>query len=341
MSTAILASGTGTNAMNGDFSGFSPKWADFPAYIIGITEDIWEGRAVRSLDESYTRDVIVRTPAGITRGNEAVKNATMATLCECPDRQLYGEDVIWSGDAETGYLSSHRLVTTGTHTGHGFFGPPTGKSFTIRVIADCAAKEDAIYDEWLVRDNGGIVRQLGFEPAEFARRLIEREGGSETASKPFSPDRDVEGLYHGRGNANEWGERYAGILRDIMGTAFDAIRRSYDRACQVEYAGAVSGVSHAAVEGFWLGLRSAFPSATFAIHHQIGRDDPMMSPRSAIRWSLTGKHDGWGMFGPPTGAPVHVMGISHAEFGPWGLRRECALVDEVAIWKQIHLHTGG
>jgi hypothetical protein len=34
------------------------------------------------------------------------------------------------------------------------------------------------------------------------------------------------------------------------------------------------------------------------------------------------------------------MGISHAEFGPWGLRREYTLLDDVAVWKQIHLHTG-
>ena len=46
------------------------------------------------------------------------------------------------------------------------------------------------------------------------------------------------------------------------------------------------------------------------------------------------------VFGPPTGAPVHVMGFTHAEFGPWGLRREWSLWDEVAIWKQILLHTG-
>jgi len=94
-----------------------------------------------------------------------------------------------------------------------------------------------------------------------------------------------------------------------------------------------------------VGLLAAFPSAIFAIHHQIGMDADMLSPRAAIRWSLTGMHDGWGAFGRPTGARVHVMGISHAEFGPYGpdgigLRREFALYDEIAIWKQILLHTG-
>ena len=70
----------------------------------------------------------------------------------------------------------------------------------------------------------------------------------------------------------------------------------------------------------------------------------MLPPRAAVRWSLDGKHEGWGSFGKPTGADVHVMGMCHAEFGPYvspgialdaTVRREWALYDEVAIWKQI------
>ena len=55
---------------------------------------------------------------------------------------------------------------------------------------------------------------------------------------------------------------------------------------------------------------------------------------------MTGKHDGYGLFGAPSGAEVHVMGITHAEFGPWGLRHEFTLFDEVSIWKQIMMHQG-
>ena len=82
------------------------------------------------------------------------------------------------------------------------------------------------------------------------------------------------------------------------------------------------------------------PDAAFRIEHAIGRDDPLMPPRAAARWSLQGKHSGWGSFGRPTGSEVYVMGMTQAEFGPWGLRREFTLFDEIAIWKQIHLHTG-
>ena len=121
--------------------------------------------------------------------------------------------VIWSGDEDEGFLSSHRLVTTGTHTGHGLFGPPTGRSFTVRVIADCAAKDDVIYDEWLIRDYSGIANQLGFETVEFTRDLIAREGGPEKAKRPFTLKEDVRGPYTARGNDNEWGQRLADILQ--------------------------------------------------------------------------------------------------------------------------------
>ena len=133
---------------------------------------------------------------------------------------------------------------------------------------------------------------------------------------------------------------WAETLTRIMDKDFTHILTSYDRAVIGDYSGSIQAIGREAVNRFWIGLRSSFPNATFKIHHQIGMDDTMMSPRAAIRWSLDGTHDGWGAFGRPTGAQVHVMGMCHAEFGPWGLRREFALYDEIAIWKQILLATG-
>ena len=86
-----------------------------------------------------------------------------------------------------------------------------------------------------------------------------------------------------------------------------------------------------------MGLRSSFPNAKFKLEHVIGRDDPLLSPRAAVRWSLNGKHEGWGMFDEPSGAHVYIMGFTHAEFGPYGLRREFTLFDPVSIWKQIYM----
>ena len=314
---------------------YSNRWTDFPDYIIGITKEIWEDRGVATLNTYYAPDIPVRSPMGIQRGNQEVIASTMATINEFPDRELLAEDVIWSHSDEHGHLSSHRLVTKATHSRDGQFGPATGRKWMVRVIADCAAKGETIYDEWLVRDYGGIVRQLGMDPRAYAAGLIADAGGPEHAPKPFLPENDVDGGYHGRGNDNEWGARYADSLTRVMGHDFNHILADYDRAVIGEYAGAHTAYGRDEVTAFWVGLRSSFPSAAFTIHHQIGMDADMLSPRAALRWSLDGTHDGWGTFGRPTGARVHVFGMSHAEFGPWGLRREFALYDEIAIWKQI------
>jgi hypothetical protein len=269
----------------------------------------------------------------------------MATLAEFPDRTLLGEDVIWCPADEGGFLSSHRLLSTATHTQDGAYGKATGKSLTYRIIADCAARDNAIYDEWLIRDQGAIVAQMGWDPKTFAADQIEREGGPETCVKPYTPAVDKTQYYNGIGNHHPLGIHYGEILSRIMRADLAIIPREYNRAAQLELPGGITAHSHAAADRFWLGLRASFPSATFTIHHRIGREDPGHAPRAALRWSLDGKHDGWGRFGTPTGAHVHIMGLSHAEFGPHGhhmggIRREFVLFDETAIWKQILLHSG-
>lgn len=320
--------------------GFDPKFKDLPDYILGITKEIWEDRGVATLHHYYTDTIPVRTPSSVVIGNVDVIAATLATLAEFPDRLLLGEDVIWSGDEETGFLSSHRLFSTATHLGDGMFGKATGKSLRYRIIADCAAMDNQIYDEWLIRDQGAIVRQLGIDPKQYAADRIALEGGPEDCAQPLTPKTDIQGPYTGHGNDHQTGQRYADILTRIMAADLAVIPETYDRAVQLELPGGVTGHSWDEADRFWLGLRSSFPNATFEIHHQIGRDDPGQPQRAALRWSLWGKHDGWGAFGEPSGAEVYVMGLSHAEFGPWGLRREFVLIDETAIWKQILMKTG-
>ncbi len=320
--------------------GFDPKFNNFPDYILGITHEIWEEKQIESLNNYYSDSIPVRSPSSIIIGNEAVINATLSTLSEFPDRELLGEDVIWSGSPEEGMLSSHRIFSTATHLKTGSFGEATGKRISYRVIADCHAIDNKINDEWLVRDVGGIVQQLGYNSSDFAHQQIRYEGGVNSCIKPFTASMDVEGPYTGKGNDNKWGDLFAEILTSIMNGKSGVIYQHYDRAGKGYYPENKMAVSFSEIEKFWMSFRNAFPSATFTIHHKIGREEPFFPPRAAIRWSLSGKHDGQGRFGAQTNANIYVMGISHAEFGPWGLRNEYTLFDDVAIWKQIHLHKG-
>ena len=335
--------------------GFDPKWQDVPHFIIGITKEIWEDREIGSLRHRYADGLIVRSPASVVIDNSNVIAATMATLAEFPDRELLGEDVIWCDDADgatatsDAFLSSHRLICTATHNRPGMYGEPTGRRVAYRILADCAIRDDAVYDEWLVRDQSAIVRQLGFDVIDWTRDLIRREGGPDACVQPMTPANDVAGPYDRRGNDDEWGQLYADTITAIMAADMAVIPTRYDRAVNLHYPGGQDGLGWADADTFWMGLRAAFPDASFTIDHVIGRDDPLMPPRAAIRWSLHGKHSGWGRFGTPTGAEVYIMGMCHAEFGPFGgggnwgdptIRREYALIDETAIWKQILLKTG-
>jgi SnoaL-like domain len=320
--------------------GFDPRWKDFPDYILGITKEIWEDRGVHTLRKYYGKTMAKRALAGVVVGAEDVISESLGAMAWSPGIEILGEDVIWSGGEEEGYLSSHRSVIVCPHASDGALGPPTGKQLWQYCIADCAARDNVIYDEWLVHDSGAYIRQAGLHPKAYAEAEILREGGPANCARPFTPETDVKAAYTGRGNDHPLGQRYAEILRRIMNVDLTVIGTDYDRACHLQLPGGIAAHGRPAADQFWLGLRAAFPSAKFDIHHMIGREDKDMPPRAALRWSLDGTHDGWGAFGAPSGARVHVMGMSHGEFGPWGLRREYVIIDEAAIWKQILLKTG-
>lgn len=313
-----------------DFNAYGP---DFPAFLAGVTRALWEGRGLDGpLERDIHPQVIFRDASAIGIGPASVGVDVLATLASVPDLQMLCEDVIWSGSAAVGWLGTQRALAQGRHDGDGVFGGPTNRVLRYRVMTDAYAKAQRISDIWQVRDTGAILRQIGQEPRSWAEARA-RSGDPEAT--PFRPAIDVPGPYTGSGNSDQWGLAFADLLGRVMQGAFSVIPEQYDRACQLDYPGGRTAHGPAAAEAFWLGLRAAFPSAVFSVHHRIGMEEPLLPPRAALRWSLHGRHDGWGPFGPPSGAEVHVMGISHAEFGPWGLRREWTLIDEAAVWMQI------
>lgn len=337
MALGIARTGSATSS----FGGFHAEFEDLPDFILKITKRIWEERGVDTIRDYYAEGIPVRSPSGVVVGPEPVVRATMATLAEFPDRTLLGEDVIWTGDAASGYLSSHRLLSTATHARHGAYGPATGKALCYRIIADCACRDNQVYDEWLIRDQGAIVRQIGIDPKAYAAARIASEGGPEACQKPFTDDGSIADRYVALPQPETGpGAAYRELLTRIMAADFRAIGDVYDRAVQQEQPGGVTVHGREAVDSFWMNLRSAFPDAVFRVEHAIGREDPRQAPRAALRWSLRGRHSGFGAFGEPTGAEVYVMGMSHAEFGPFGLNREWVLYDETAVWKQILMQTG-
>jgi len=321
--------------------GFDSKFKDLPDYILKITYQIWEEKNVESIMQYYAKDIPVRSPEGIIFGPEPVVKATYSTLHEFPDRQLLGEDVIWIGNEIDGFLSSHRILSRATHLNDGVYGKATGKKIIYRVIADCACRNNQVYDEWLVRDQGAIVRQIDIDPKTYASNLIIAEGGIENCSTPFNKNTSEKGNYTPpQIPIINTGKYYADILLAIMNNEKETIENNYDCAVQQEQPGGFTVHGTEEISNFWIILRSAFPDAKFNIEHISFTEEKDQPKKAAVRWSLIGKHNGNGNFGTASGANIYIMGINHAEFGPRGIKNEWVLFDETMIWKQILMKTG-
>ena len=246
--------------------GFDNKFTDLTDYILKITYQIWEEKDVESIRDYYAKDIPVRSPSGVIYGPESVVEATYATLKEFPDRQLLGEDIIWIGNEDEGYLSSHRILSRATHQNDGIYGKATRKKLVYRVIADCACKNNQVYDEWLVRDQGAIVRQLGIDPKEYAANLIENEGGPDKAVTPYDQHTPFKSTYIAPilNNFNS-GNNYAEILKSIMDDSKQNIEKDYDRAVQQFQPGGLIKNGSEEVGRFWFNLRTAFPDSIFNV----------------------------------------------------------------------------
>ncbi|MEP4558946.1 ester cyclase [Cobetia amphilecti] len=314
-------------------NGFDERFTDLRDYILTITEWIWEGRGIDLIRDYYAEDCPVKAPAGAFTGVEGVIRGTLETLQEFPDRTLLGEDVIGSEDAPGTYYSSHRIFSHMTHQGEGAFGAPTGIRAGVMTVADCLCREDRIVDEWLVRDQAGLALQLGHSPEAMGRALAEKAsmpGQEALVDRWRGPegDLDIEAL-------GPIAERY----RDLWQYGrLERLRTGYDRAIDTKVPGARTLRGHDDLERFWFGYKAAFPAGIFRVHHWIDREDAGAPRRISLRWSLQTTHQGSGVFGPASGAPVVLLGITHAELRGDIVVREWHQLDEIAIHAQIAQH---
>jgi len=315
--------------------GFDSKYKNFPDFILKITKQIWEGKDVESIGKFYTDKIPVRSPFGVTYGNKPVIDATYSTLKEFPDRQLLGEDVIWNGNDDIGYHSSHRILSKGTHLGDGFYGKPTGKKIYYRVIADCACKNNQVYDEWIVRDQGAMVRQLGYSPKEFAQQQFDNEQNSNSNKEIFNSKSDMKSEYIPiKTNNNSVGYKYSNILKKIFNNNYDF--KDYSRAANIFWPGNRLGHGREDVINYWNTLSESFENIKFSVEHIGFLEEKNVNARASVRWFFEGKHTKKSNeFGDATNNNVFILGINHAEFSGNNIIREWVLFDEVAVWKQI------
>ena len=317
--------------------GFDAEFINLDHYIRVITDRIWEGRRIDDIAQYYSDDCAVETPSHVSIGIEPVISGTKATLIAFPDRRLLAEDVIISGDEHLGFLSSHRIASPMTHAGDGSFGPPSYKPVFARTIADCVCIDNKIVHEWLVRDQAALARQIGLSEQIIAQRWLALRGNEKKAAMPPPP-----GAYLSFVDTDPRAQRYAHTYQSLWSHAHsgDTLESLLTHTHHSEVIVATPGgevcVGKAALAQFWMSLQRALPNAKFSIEHLVINERAGRAASIAMRWRAQAMHQGKGRYGQPTGKPIEVMGICHADMVDNQIVREWVLFDDVAVWMQIY-----
>ncbi len=321
--------------------GFDEEFVDIVDYIYRITHRIWVDRALGMIYDYYDHVSTIYTPYGVTRTVEEVVASTAAMIHAFPDRESHFLNVAWSGDDAAGFYTSHLGFSRMTNRGETLYGPATQKTVMIRTVADCISLNNQIHTEWLVRDNGAMVRQLGFDRHEVARRLAER---GMTDTLPESPTPRMYGQQAPRPL-----DYPADTVEQFMRHVFHDVwnRRRLDRLGEIYAPGAVahSGGGRVAVgvrniSALVIAILTAIPDAVMQVEHVCWSEETD-GVIVAVRWRLEGSTQGGGLLGDvPRGRPVAMIGMSHFRFDGGRIVEEWTLFDEVGVLVQAYRPTG-
>ncbi|MEM1188408.1 MAG: ester cyclase [Pseudomonadota bacterium] len=323
---------------SGNLPGFDAEFRDIVDYILRITYRIWEGKQVGLCRDYYSEDCPVYTLAGYSEGAEVVTANTLRTLAAFPDRSLHADNIIWGGDAESGFHSSHLITTHMTNHGPSEFGPATGREASIQVIAHCVCRDNRIVEEWLVRDNLSLARQLGVDiDAWLAERVREtpapefrdwldsewkRVSQVSRTRQPYPAD-DNEAFVAAALN-NIWNANLVGDCNVI-----------YDPSAVIHASARYDLQGIGSIAGFYMSILGSVPDARLSVDYLCSQSMRDNSAYVAARWTLAGTHTGGSLWGPPTGAPILILGESHYRFKNGKVVEEWLVFDELAVLTQV------
>ncbi len=328
-------------------SAYAP-YRDPRDYILSWTDAIWIDRGLGRLTEHYDKRVLVHTAYGETYDWDHVVSNSLQKFAAFPNGGGgHGEDVIWEQRGPNGFISSHRVFKSGTHTGFWTYGPPTGKDWVSRTIAHCLVQDNQILEEWLVRDEWAVLEHLGLDPYAIAADLA---AASPVTGHGIVPGGD-RGAFAGHiadparlGVSGARPARHAAecamvqaLFEEVWNQRlFNRVPAYFDRqiVCNSVRLKRVQGIDPYQIE--LLNLLATFPDYRVEVRDIAVLDGPELGLRIAVIWLLRGTYSGVPTYGPITRTPVSVLGASHFEMRDGKILREWRIFDELAILAQIH-----
>ena len=323
--------------------GFEMQYVDIIDYIVRITHRIWEEKDIGYIYDTYSQSSHVYDDYGLQYGSEKIVADTVHTINAIPDIRLFADEIIWAGNDEVGFHTSHRTVIKGHNSGYSRYGPPTGAPVFLWCIANCVSLENVIFAEWVTYDTANLIRQLGLDLPTMARKL-----GNELGERAFEDERfgEAERL-RGQGApehklpSSESGFDVEEFIRRNWHNMWNRrsikqVQESYHRS--LLFRGATGRVFYGRGEyqSFVLGMLAMFPDAMLQIDdiYWMGNDDD--GYLVSVRWSLVGTHRGVGIYGAPTGRRISMWGIAQQQIERGVITKEWLLFNEFAVMQQIY-----
>ena len=322
--------------------GFEETYRNIIDYIVRITYRIWEDREVEYIGATYTDDSLVYDDYGLQIGNRKIIDDTHHTTGAFSNIQLIADEIVWAGDDEVGFHTSHRTLIRGTNDGDSHYGPATMRDVDVLVIANCVSLENRIFLEHVCYNTSSMLLQLGLDLDEVAYRLASSPppgwprdattwrglAGAARPEQPLWRSAPVDGFDVDRFVRADldaaWKRRDHAALAASRAPGFVG-RGPSDRV----FAGAP------AYREFIDSFTAQFPDLDLQVDEVYWMGNEREGYLSAARWSATGTHTGSGRYGPASGAPVQVWGITQHEISGGRITREWMLFNELDLMMQI------
>ncbi|MFE7083284.1 ester cyclase [Priestia megaterium] len=326
--------------------GFDPEYNNIVDYIVKITRQIWKEKDIGLIYDTYSTNISVHKGLINSHGVNEVISGTLQTLHAFPDRKGLGWSVIWSGDDEKGFFTSHRGRSVATNLGDSLlYGPATGKKVVFRTSADCTILNNKIYEEWLVMDTYHLVQQLGLDPIEIAKKMAQSTkklspsmqfGFKETAEKGLPPE-----IFKPSSTEFEIGEFMQMVFNRIwVRRSFNYVKEFYQDNAVIHYVCNRDIIGTSEIQGMFITLFASVPNGKVILERvTCNRRGSDKDWDVAVRWRIQGMHEGSGYFGAPSGKPIDISGISHYKVRDEKIEEEWLLFDGMEVLRQIYLPT--
>lgn len=280
---------------------------------------------------------MVYSATGVVRSVEEVVASTIAGINAAPDGETHHLNVAWSGDDQTGFYTSHLGFSRSTNVGASPFGPATGRRIGRFFIADCVSRENRIHTEWLMRDNGAAVRQMGFDLHEVARNLAAQPAAD---APMLSPDTRLEGQAPRRQHTGptdtpeSWAAHHFNEIWNMR--LFDHVALHYAPGAVAHWCGGRTATGTRNIQSMIIALLASLPDSVLRVENVCWSDETD-GVILAVRWMLDGHSRPGGMLGDvPSGRPLSILGATHLRFAGGRIVEEWTIFDEVGALVQIY-----